>query len=184
MGHTLDEVTGNCIACGASREWMTDHPGYECVPDGKPHPRTDSVFDKLQVKVDDLTPEQKATAELIYRDEDMAARHRRYAEAINALLWGARLKSPLEGVLIRPEESEVVRVTVEPDGSVEARFALTREEILDCDHVYEWHHSDLWRPVSQGWETVRGLKGTKLVLERRRIEWPAPLATNGAELRD
>lgn len=43
--HTLDPVTANCIACGASYEWQCDHPTDDCVPDGKSHPRQPTRFD-------------------------------------------------------------------------------------------------------------------------------------------
>lgn len=43
--HDLDGVTENCIACGATREWMRDHLADPCVPDGKPYPRLPAKFD-------------------------------------------------------------------------------------------------------------------------------------------
>lgn len=39
--HTLDDITGNCTACGATHEYMLDYQKVPCVPDGKPHPRID-----------------------------------------------------------------------------------------------------------------------------------------------
>lgn len=45
MGHDLDPVTGNCVACGAVRLWMQGHTSDRCVPDGKPHPRLPLTFD-------------------------------------------------------------------------------------------------------------------------------------------
>lgn len=38
--HTVNPITHNCTACGATREWMFAHDG-PCEPDGKPHERVD-----------------------------------------------------------------------------------------------------------------------------------------------
>lgn len=45
--HQVDLVTGNCTACGASREAWLDKLAPVCVPDGKPHPRLAAKFDEV-----------------------------------------------------------------------------------------------------------------------------------------
>lgn len=43
--HTVDPVTYNCTACGATYEAMLDGVAKVCLPDGHPHPRLDAQFD-------------------------------------------------------------------------------------------------------------------------------------------
>lgn len=45
--HKIDEVTENCIACGATREWIASGRAPICVPDGKPHHRVTAKFDEV-----------------------------------------------------------------------------------------------------------------------------------------
>jgi hypothetical protein len=43
--HVLDDLTGNCTACGASHEYMLDFQNVPCRPDGLAHPREPVQFD-------------------------------------------------------------------------------------------------------------------------------------------
>lgn len=43
--HMLDDETGNCIACGATKEWIAQ-TWCLCEPDGREHPRLPTKFDE------------------------------------------------------------------------------------------------------------------------------------------